>query len=208
MSDPSKFWTKLAPKYAKMAVRNPEAYDHKLSLLRGLITDQDQIVEIGCGTGSTAITLAPLAGHYIAADYAQGMIDIANQKKADAGLENLNFHCTDWTELDLAPNSQDKVFAMSILHLLPQPEKAVAEAWRLLKPGGIFASSTICLKDCYRFMAPIIPVATFFGFFPYIRRMSKAQLSDLVTAPGFEIREEYHPGPKEAVFLVAQKPLS
>ena len=55
---PQAFWDKIAQKYATKRVADPAAYEAKLTRVRALLRAEDRVLEIGCGTGSTALTLA------------------------------------------------------------------------------------------------------------------------------------------------------
>ena len=87
-TDTGNFWDKIAPKYAKKPVADPAAYEAKLDRVRALLRAEDRVLEIGCGTGSTALTLAPNVAEITATDISGGMIAIAEDKHAAAGVEN------------------------------------------------------------------------------------------------------------------------
>ena len=60
------------------------------------------------------------------------------------------------------------VLALNLLHLLPDRPAALAKIHRLLKPGGLFISSTACLADRMWFLRPVIPVMQWLGKAPYV----------------------------------------
>ena len=91
---PTNFWDRMAPGYAKKRVSDPSAYEEKLTLLEGMLGPTDQVLEIGCGTGTTALRLAPGVARYVATDGSAKMIEIALAKQANeppAPLERLTF---------------------------------------------------------------------------------------------------------------------
>ncbi|MEM9841084.1 MAG: SAM-dependent methyltransferase, partial [Pseudomonadota bacterium] len=63
MPDKAKFWDRIAEKYARQPISNQKAYEIKLDLTREYFTPQSNVLEFGCGTGSTAILHAPYVAH-------------------------------------------------------------------------------------------------------------------------------------------------
>lgn len=203
------FWNRIARRYAARPVADPAAYGTKLDAMRDLLAAMPgaQVVEIGCGTGSTALALAPHADRIRAADVSEAMIAIARDKARAAGAEGLRFEVTAAEEMEVAPGSQDMVMAHSILHLLRSRRAVVDAAFRWLRPGGVFVSSTVCISEAAPWLRPIVPLARAVGLFPpTLRFFTEAELAASIEASGFAIERRVRPGPKAAVFLVARKP--
>src|SRR5690606_31845650 len=113
---------------------------------RHLRADMD-LLEFGCGTGSTAIAHAPHVRSIRAVDFSARMIDIARAKADTSGVTNVSFEQGDFTAMDLPTNHFDMVLGLSILHLLKDTPSVLARVHHLLKPGGLFVSSTTCIGD-------------------------------------------------------------
>jgi SAM-dependent methyltransferase len=92
MTTSATFWDKRAEGYAAQPIRNMPAYEDTLARVRRYLSPSDAVLEIGCGTGTTALKLADGVRHYTATDYAQGMIDIGVRKAAEQGADNVTFH--------------------------------------------------------------------------------------------------------------------
>ena len=91
MNHPSKFWDKIAERYSKKPVDDEEAYQQKLQVTREYLQPDMELLEFGCGTGSTAIAHAPYVKQILATDISAKMIGIA-QAKADTGeVKNVTF---------------------------------------------------------------------------------------------------------------------
>ena len=90
--DTRAFWNRVARRYAQMDIRNPRAYEQTLDSICAHLSHKDLVLELGCGTGTTAFKLAPNVCRYVASDYASEMIDIALERQPPETLENLNFH--------------------------------------------------------------------------------------------------------------------
>ena len=78
MSEPNKFWDKIAERYSKRPVADEESYQRKLQVTRNYFRPDMEVLEFGCGTGSTAIVHAPNVKQIHA-------IDISARLKANAG---------------------------------------------------------------------------------------------------------------------------
>ena len=161
MHQPSKFWDKIAERYAKKPVADEDSYQKKLQVTREYLKPDMEILEFGCGTGSTAIAHAPYVKHIRAIDISSKMIEIA-QGKADAGdFENVTFEQSTLDELNLLDETFDAVMGHSILQLLENKEEAIAKVHRMLKPGGLFVSSTACIGDFMKVFKVIAPIGKF-----------------------------------------------
>lgn len=200
------FWDNVAQKYAARPVSDEDAYQRKLEITRGYITPESQVFEFGCGTGSTAIAHAPHAGHILATDISGNMIDIAKGKAAEAGIQNVTFQQGALTDIDAAPGSYDVVLGLNILHLLPDWQDAIARSYALLKPGGVFVSSTGCLGDGISMFRFIIPIMRLVGKAPYVAFLSKDAVREAMTSAGFAIEQDWVPDKSNTLFLVAKKP--
>ena len=83
------FWDLMAKGYAKSPIANEAAYQHKLEKTREYLHPETELFEFGCGTGSTAITHAPLVRHILATDGSVKMIQLAQDKADVAGIEKI-----------------------------------------------------------------------------------------------------------------------
>ena len=163
------------------------------------------VLEFGCGTGSTAIAHAAYVNHIQAIDLSANMLEIARSKAADAGVSNVTFQQASIDAFEAPDESFDAILGLSILHLLTDRNAAIAKVYRMLKPGGIFVSSTVCLGDSMKWLKPIAPtIGRLFGL--VIGVLTSADLLRSLTEAGFTIEQEWQPGPKKAVFIVAKKP--
>jgi len=201
-----KFWDRIAERYAKKPVADEESYQEKLRVTRRYFQPDMRVLEFGCGTGSTAITHAPHVAHIQAIDVSSKMIAIA-QRKADAGeVDNVTFEQSTIEVFDAPDESFDVVLGLSILHLLSDKEAAIAKVHRMLKPGGVFVSSTACMASANKLLRVILPVGSFLRVLPLLRFFSPGQLKKSLTDAGFEIDYQWQPpGKNRGVFIVAKK---
>ncbi|MGF1461338.1 MAG: class I SAM-dependent methyltransferase [Leptolyngbyaceae cyanobacterium] len=206
MAQATKFWDKIAEKYAKQPIADEAAYQKKLAITRDYLTPEMEVLEIGCGTGSTALLHAPYVKHIRAVDFSANMIAISQGKAEAQNIGNVTFEQSTIEDLDILEQSLDGVLALSILHLLRDKEAAIAGVYQMLKPGGILVTSMTCLGDTMGWFKLVAPIGRFLGFFPFVAVFTIQELVDSLTQTGFELEHQWQPAPGKAVFIVAKKP--
>ncbi|MCR9205575.1 MAG: class I SAM-dependent methyltransferase [Halobacteriovoraceae bacterium] len=204
MTTNAEFWDKVSTKYARKAVPNEEIYQEKLRKTQQLFHQDYVVLEFGCGTGTTSLIHAPFVKSIVATDFSKAMIDIANQKKAEKNIKNVTFKVASIEENDFQENSYDMVMGHSILHLTQNNEQILKDAYRSLKPGGYFVSSSGCLKEMGFLIGIVIKVLQFFGKAPDINSFTSQELIHLHQSLGFKIIDPWK-FKKGELFLIAQK---
>src|SRR5206468_2653218 len=139
------FWDNIAERYSKQPIADEAAYQKKLQVTREYFRPDMEVLEIGCGTGSTAIVHAPYVKHIRAIDFSSKMVDIAQAKARVRNINNVTFERATIDELGGPERTLDAVLALSVLHLLGNKEEVIAKVHKMLKPGGIFVTSTACI---------------------------------------------------------------
>ena len=92
------------------------------------------VADLGCGTGSTAETLAPAVRKVIAVDREAAMLKAA--RKRLARFDNVDFLQSDLSDLAIADVSVDVAIISLVMVYVPNPERVIGEASRILRPGG------------------------------------------------------------------------
>ena len=205
MNREKNFWDKRADKYSLRPVSDEETYQKKLAITREYLRPDSKVLEIGCGTGSTALVHAPRVGHIRATDLSTRMIEIAQGKADAAGIENVTFEALGVDELDEPDASLDVVMAHNVLHLVEDWQHVIAEVHRMLKPGGVFVSSTACIRDMMLPLRMIVPVGRFLRLFPLVKVFSSDELKKNLENAGFEIDHEWQPKRHAAAFIIGRK---
>lgn len=200
------FWDRVAPKYSARPISNMTAYTHTLERSRSYLRDTDRVLEIGCGTGSTALLLAPNAKQIVATDISDEMVRIGRAKAAEQSVQNVSFHTATLEDGTIPGDPYDVVTAYNLLHLAPDTETAIAHISTLLKPGGLFISKTPCLAGKYSLLRPIIAVMRLFGKAPPVSFFRTRWLDAAMARHGFEIIESGNfPKSPPSHFIVARK---
>lgn len=205
MTQTSKLWDKWADGYAKRPIADEETYQKKLKITQSFFTPDSKVLEFACGTGTTALIHAPYVKHIYATDVSPRMIEICKEKLEASDVDNVTFECAPMDELDIPEHSIDVVLAMSILHLLDDRDDAIAKVKAMLKPDGVFVSSTVCLGDHLGIFKIIAPIGRMLGVLPLLRVFKVVDLEQSLINAGFEIEQSWQSGKNTGRFIVARK---
>jgi len=203
---PEHFWTRLSQKYAAQPIANPEGYEATLSRTQSYLGAGDHVLELGAGTSSTALRLAPSVESYVSSDYSKGMTEIGQQKAFEASIPGLRVVQGGLGDAALGQGPYDAVLALNLLHLLPNLEGQLTEAGKLVRQGGLFISKTPCLGGGLGLIRLFIGAMRLIGKAPYVRYFTAEALDRMVQDAGFELIEtgEYG-GRVTSRYIVARK---
>ena len=132
------FWDKNAGRYDRFMRKDRAAYDEMYVLIRPVVRHKT-VLELATGTGLIAKHIVNAAAHIEATDASAEMIAEA---KRDTRSAKLHFSVQDMFRLPYADKSFDVVIVSNALHIVPQPEKALAEIHRVLKDDGVLIAPT------------------------------------------------------------------
>ena len=132
------FWDKNAGRYDRFMRKDRAAYDEMHELIRPVVKAKT-VLELATGTGLIAKNIVNAAAHIEATDASAEMIAEA---KRDNRSAKLYFSVQDMFFLPYAEESFDVVIVSNALHIVPQPEKALAEIRRVLKDDGTLIAPT------------------------------------------------------------------
>lgn len=208
MVDSKTFWDKMAPKYAESQMRSVEDYEHTLARTLSHLTPEMRVLEMGCGTGTTALRLAPHVKAFVGTDQSSEMIRIARDKAADEH-SNLEFRVLGAAESAQLEEGFDVVMGFNLFHLVPDADAVLADIFKMLKPGGLMISKTPCLMDkafgWKRFLvAGMLPVLKRIGKAPDVGLWRIADVDRRIADAGFETLESGN-FPAISRYVVARK---
>ncbi len=115
--------------------------ERSCAFFRRHVGSASRILDCGCGPGSITVGLAQWApdGQTVGIDIGAEQLDGARALARDLGVKNVAFRQGDIFDLPFEDDSFDVVFSQTVLYHIPEPEKALAEIKRVLRPGGLAA---------------------------------------------------------------------
>jgi ubiquinone/menaquinone biosynthesis C-methylase UbiE len=200
------FWDSKARGYAKQPIKDQAAYEKTLERTRAHLPADGYALELGCGTGTTALLLADAVERLHATDISPEMIAIARKKAVAKGATNVTFTAAELSSPEIGGREYDAVLAFNLLHLIEDLPAALIRINDLLAPGALFISKTPCLASLNPLMRGMIAVMQFFGQAPFVAFLTPSILEEKISDAGFDIVETGDYPPKlPSRFIVARK---
>ena len=138
MQEHKDFWDRNAGRYDRFMRKDGAAYEMMYEMIRPVVRHKT-VLELATGTGLIAKHIVNAAALVEATDASAEMIAEA---KRDNHSAKLHFSAQDMFHLPYANQSFDVVIVSNALHIVPQPEKALAEIRRVLKDDGVLIAPT------------------------------------------------------------------
>lgn len=206
MQDSVRFWDKHAPGYVARPMRDVASYEKAMARVRSYLSSEHEVLEIGCGSGSTALLLAPHVKHITASDISGKMIEFGREKAVKQGIQNVSFVHSGAQEDALQSQSYDVVMGFNVVHLLPDAGAAIEQFHNQLKPGGLLITKTPCVGDVAFYWRWLIKLAQLVGYAPFVRFFKQDELARLMESKGFSVIETgNYPASPMGRFIVARK---
>jgi ubiquinone/menaquinone biosynthesis C-methylase UbiE len=138
MREHKNFWDRNAGQYDRFMRKDRAAYETMYGLIRPVVKGKT-VLELATGTGLIAKNIVNAAAHIEASDTSAEMIREAKRRNHSA---KLYFSVQDMFCLPYADESFEVVIVSNALHIVPQPEKALAEIHRVLRDDGVLIAPT------------------------------------------------------------------
>ena len=189
-----RFWDKQAKRYDYSEKKFETVTKEIIAKTKKYLDSNDNVLDFGCATGTKTIELSDSVKHIHGLDISTEMINEAVKKKDEANIKNISFSQGTIYNNDFEKASFDKIVAYAIIHLLEDSEKVIHRIHALLKPGGLFISTTACMKDKMAFKNSLQFAAYLFmkrlGIFPlHLNMFMPVDVEKLIENQNFHIVE-------------------
>ena len=134
-----RFWDRNASLYDASRRSEKDAYDRMIDRIRALLAPDMNVLELATATGIIVLRVADCCKQVVATDFSAEMIKVANSKEKP---ENVSFSVADATDLTYDDGRFDAVIISNALHIMPNPEMALANIRRVLKDDGLLIAPT------------------------------------------------------------------
>ena len=144
------FWQRFAKIYTAFMAKNDVAYIAICDSLNDFVDSGKKVLELACGTGQITFHMADKAAVWIATDYSENMIKEAEKRKKQEAVNcKAVFEVQDATNLTYGEGQFDVVVIANALHIMPDPDAALKEIYRVLKKDGILFAPTFVYESGY-----------------------------------------------------------
>ena len=212
MNKTEKFWDKASNKFDKRAKHFEQTTIKTVENTKKYLNVSDIVLDYGCATGIITYEFADNVKEIHGIDISSKMIEVAKRKAGEDKIENIDFAQATIFDERNRRESFDVILALNIIHLVEDTQKVIQRTNELLKPGGLFISSTACLGEKKTFLSSILFILIFtltkIGIVPHMSFFKISELEDLITNENFQIvkTESLSHSPEE-YFIVAEKAL-
>ncbi|WP_428842294.1 class I SAM-dependent methyltransferase [Peptoniphilus catoniae] len=197
-----KFWDRFAKLYAPFMKKDKGAYDRVCEYISPHLDKNMDVLELACGSGQLSFSLSKHTKTWIGTDFSEKMI-LEAKKRGE--YENLTFEVADATALSFADEEFDCVLIANALHIMPNPDRAMKEIHRILKPNGTLFAPTFLWKEGKQ--RNIIKSLMSISGFKMYQEWNKKQFEDFIEEYGFSVVEMklVHGGLAPIGVLIAKK---
>ena len=200
------FWDRIAGVYDLAERTNGRANAETVRQVRELVPQWSSVLDCAAGTGEFSLAAAERAGAVMCTDLSQAMLDKAEAKAGRRGITNISFLVRDMNALPDGDGTYDVVIAANVLHLLPHPEAALGELWRVTVPGGRLILPTYLQGEATPFARLLIGLYQKMGF-RYQKRFTLTTYRKFLRELGLPARVARVPGQVPVGLAVCEKPL-
>jgi len=202
-------WEELADVYDSDALTAGVAYPSIIKKVEEALRPSDRLLDVGSGTGTLTARVAPLVNHLTCSDVSPDMMELARDRLAH--FDNVDYRAEDAKSLTFADDAFDAILCCNVLHQMPDPEPALREMLRVLRPGGRLLAITVTSGGVSldgRWHADIQFLLRF-GRRPVLRSFTLSTFYRTVAQAGFRTLETLweNRDPLPSAFILAVKPI-
>jgi ubiquinone/menaquinone biosynthesis C-methylase UbiE len=187
-----RFWSNVAPSYDTwVETAFEDQYRAFKDRMANAVGPGDRVLEVGSGTGNIALHIAPNVASVVGVDISPEMVQVAREKASLMDLRNVEFQVGDAYHLPFEDRAFDRVVCVNVLQTMRSPDRAIREAYRVLREGGEMISVTYAYGDSS--VWETVKLARWvirYGKPAYWSNLKGVHLAKLLTEEGFDIVED------------------
>ena len=199
------FWNRVA-KRTNNSSQKPN--DKTLKIIQNLqksLKPKYKVLDFACGSGIIATEISKYVNTVHGIDISSQMIEIANNRKIEQNLNNVTFSRATLFDENIQIASFDVITAFNILHYLDDKEIFMNRINEILKPNGIFISSTIYTKEKKTFLFYFFAIVNTLKIMPKINFYSSQELENNILNGNFTMLESFDISPMPERFIIVKK---
>jgi 2-polyprenyl-3-methyl-5-hydroxy-6-metoxy-1,4-benzoquinol methylase len=179
---------KFFDRASSMSKPEPNRSASKVIELTKEYLDTDKyVLDFGCGSGTITNKLSKSVKKIDAIDISKGMISVAKKQAENGSISNINYAQTSIFDDNIEENTFDVILSFNVLHYIEDMPSLLARINSLLKPNGIFISSTACLKEKKNGIRLLMWLLNKMKIVPKTIFYKKSDLENLITKGGFKV---------------------
>jgi 2-polyprenyl-3-methyl-5-hydroxy-6-metoxy-1,4-benzoquinol methylase len=163
------------------------------------------LLDFGCGSGAITNKLAEVVKEIDAIDISSGMLEFAEKQAENNSISNINYIQASIFDERFKDKKFDTILAFNVLHYIEAMPKLIEKINTLLKPNGLFISSTACLKDKRSLIGCLVLLLAKIGIMPKIYFYKKNELETLITNGNFHMIKTEKLSKLPEYFIVTRK---
>ena len=163
------------------------------------------ILDFGCGSGAITNKLAKAVKGIEAIDISSGMLDFAKRQAEENSISNINYTQTSIFHERFKDETFDVILAFNVLHYIDDIQSLIERINILLKPNGVFISSTACMKEKRSLVRYLLSFLSNIGIVPKMISYNKVELETLIENGNFEVIKSERISKLPEYFIVVRK---
>jgi len=204
-----KYWDRLGSAgYDQLQEKQWKIYPSLLDKIAGDVDAGNVVLVVATGPGLDALKIAERASKVYAVDISEPMIEKAKKNAEEKEIKNIEFSVEDAYLLPFDNKMFDTVICNSALHNMVNPQKALSEIRRVLKPNGRLIATIVGIGTSFKFKL-VMTIYKFFTAFPVFHKLNLDGSADMVAKSGFTIVNKEtikHPEDRMPIlYIVAEK---
>jgi 2-polyprenyl-3-methyl-5-hydroxy-6-metoxy-1,4-benzoquinol methylase len=199
------FWNRVAKRTTNPSQKPNDKTLKILQSLKKYLQPNDHVLDFACGSGILSTEISKHVNTIHGIDISSQMIEVANNRKIETKLNNVTFSRATLFDENIQIASFDVITAFNILHYLEDKEIFMNRINELLKPSGIFISSTVYAKQKKTILFYFFTLLNKLNVMPKINFYSSKALENNIMKGNFTMLESFDISPMPERFIVVRK---